>query len=166
MLRVSTATECQFNTIIVPHIPCIRHYAASLTRNRADADDLLQDTLLRACLKLHLWRADTNMAGWLTVMMRRIFLTHYRRGARGKPEMVPIEDKDIAVDARQEKLIELREIQARWTALPKDHREVLRMVAIEGESYDEVAGRLRLPLGTLRSRLHRAREALRSAGFH
>ncbi|MGK9165595.1 sigma-70 family RNA polymerase sigma factor [Inquilinus limosus] len=161
MMTLSAATKRQFHSVVEPCIPNMRRYAASLTRNRADADDLLQDTLLRACLKLHLWRPDTNMAGWLVVMMRRIFLAHYARTGRPVPELVPLDDRDLGVQSPQDFVVELRELQARWPALSEEHREVLERIAIGGESYDQAAERLRLPLGTLRSRLHRARSALR-----
>ncbi|MGL4959632.1 MAG: RNA polymerase sigma factor [Inquilinus sp.] len=163
MSRISVSTNRQFHIVVVPHICSIQRYAASLTRNRADADDLLQDTLLRACLKLHLWRPDTNIMGWLTVIMRRIFLTQYARAGRFTPEFIPLDDGDLGVKSSQDLVLELRELEARWPALSSDHREVLERIAIAGDSYDEVSKRLRLPLGTLRARLHRARNALRSA---
>lgn len=159
---ISAATKRQFHVVVEPHLPAIRSYAGLLTRNPADADDLLQDTLLRVCLKLHLWRPGTNMRGWLIVIMRRIFLSQYMQAGRAKPEIVPLDDRDLGTQSSQDFVVELRELEARWPTLPKDHREVLERVAIGGESYDEAAERLRLPLGTLRSRVHRARNMLRA----
>ncbi|MGL4962476.1 MAG: RNA polymerase sigma factor [Inquilinus sp.] len=161
MSRISVSTNRQFHIVVAPHIYSIRRYAASLTRNRADADDLLQDTLLRAFLKLHLWRPDTSMRGWLTVIMRRIFLTQYARAGRSTSEFIPLDDCNLGVESSQDLVLELRELEARWPALSSDHREVLERIAIAGDSYDEVSKRLHLPLGTLRARLHRARKALR-----
>jgi RNA polymerase sigma-70 factor, ECF subfamily len=162
--NISAANVRQFCIAVVPHIRSIRRYAASLTHNRSDADDLLQDTLLRAFLKLHLWQPDTNMMGWLTVIMRRIFLTQYGRSRRLNPEIVPLDDRYLGVQSSQDLALELKELDARWPSLSSEHREVLERIAIAGDSYREVAKRLGLPLGTLRSRLHRARDALRSVG--
>ncbi|MGK9230427.1 sigma-70 family RNA polymerase sigma factor [Inquilinus limosus] len=159
---ISAATTRQFHMVVEPHLRAIRTYAGLLTRNAADADDLLQDTLLRACLKLHLWQPGTNMMGWLVVIMRRIFLSQYMQAGRAKPELVPLDDRDLGTQSSQDFVVELRELEARWPTLPKDHREVLERIAIRGESYEEVAARLRLPLGTLRSRVHRARNMLRA----
>jgi RNA polymerase sigma-70 factor (ECF subfamily) len=163
---ISAATTRQFHMVVEPHLRAIQGYAKLLTQNPADADDLLQDTVLRACLKLHLWRPGTNMMGWLIVIMRRIFLTQYLRAGRVKLKTVPLDDRDLCIQSSQDFTIELREIEARWPTLSKDHREVLERIAIGGESYEEAAARLRLPLGTLRSRLHRARAALLDARNH
>jgi RNA polymerase sigma-70 factor (ECF subfamily) len=162
--EISLSTGTQFNTVVEPHIRSIRRYAASLTHNRADADDLVQDTLLRACLNLHRWQSDTNLMGWLVVIMRRIFLSQYARVGRAKLNTVPLEDYDLGVESSQDRVLELRELAARWPTLSNEHREVLECIAIAGEPYKQMAERLHLPLGTLRCRLHRARAALRSVG--
>ena len=162
--EISLSTSAQFSCVVEPHIRSIRRYAASLTHNRADADDLVQDTLLRACLNLHRWQPDTNMLSWLVVIMRRIFLSQYARVGRAKLNIVPLEDRDLGVESSQDHALELRELAARWPALSTEHREVLECIAIAGEPYDKMARRLHLPLGTLRCRLHRARAALKSVG--
>ena len=75
MAAISAATERQFLTTVAPCIPDLRRYALSLTRNAADADDLVQETTVRATLKLHLWQPGTNMIAWLIVMMRRLHIS-------------------------------------------------------------------------------------------
>jgi RNA polymerase sigma-70 factor (ECF subfamily) len=162
MQEFSALTKRHFYSAVTPHIHELKRYALSLTRNAADADDLLQDTLIRSCMKLHLWQPGTNMAAWLSVMMRRIFISKYVQGLRNRTEILPIEDYDCPSDGVQEYSVQLSEIEARWPRLPFYHRDVLKLVAIEGASYEEAAQRLGLPVGTVRSRLHRAREALRS----
>jgi len=142
-------------------MPELKRYAVSLTRNAADADDLLQETMLRAALKLHLWEPGTNIMAWLVVMMRRLHLSNFVVGARNKAEMLPIDEWDAVVPATQNQAIELRELEVRWAALSKHHREVLETVAIGGASYEEAADRFRVPVGTIRSRLGRARICLR-----
>jgi len=161
MPAISAATERQFLATVAPCIPDLRRYAVSLTRNRADADDLIQETLLRAALKLHLWRPGSNIVAWLIVMMRRLHLSKFVAGKRNQTEMVPIDDWDLAAPARQTEAVEVRELEDRWPALSRSHREVLHLVAIGGASYEEAAERLHVPVGTIRSRLARARIALR-----
>jgi RNA polymerase sigma-70 factor (ECF subfamily) len=161
MPAVSAATERQFLSTVAPCMPDLRRYAMSLARNPADADDLVQETMLRAALKLHLWQPGTNIMAWLVVMMRRLYLSKFVSGAQNKAEMIPIDDWDAAVPATQTQAIELRELESRWPKLSKNHREVLELVAIMGASYEEAAERFQVPVGTIRSRLGRARICLR-----
>jgi|SRR5882757_11422115 len=163
MSAVSAATERQFISTVAPCMPNLRRYAMSLTRNSADADDLLQETMLRAALKLHLWERGTNMMAWLVVMMRRLHLSKFVEGKRNKTEFIALDGWDAAVPATQIQSMELRELEGRWPGLSKQHREVLELVAISGATYEEAAERFRVPIGTIRSRLGRARNCLREA---
>jgi RNA polymerase sigma-70 factor (ECF subfamily) len=160
-MAVSDDTERQFLSTVAPCMPELKRFAAALTRNAADADDLVQETMLRAALKLHLWEPGTNIMAWLIVMMRRLYLANFVVGARNRAEMIPIDEWDAAVPATQNLSIELRELESRWSTLSKSHREVLETVAIEGASYEEAADRFQVPVGTIRSRLGRARICLR-----
>ncbi|MGK9171038.1 RNA polymerase sigma factor [Inquilinus limosus] len=162
MEQAANSTDRCFDSTVMPHVPDLRRYALSLTRNQADADDLVQDTLLRAYVKLHLWQPGTNMIAWLVVMMRRLFLSNFVQGLRNDIQIVTIEDFDHPCDGSQEQRVELNELYIQWRRLTADHREVIRLVAVEEASYEEAAICLGLPVGTIRSRLHRAREALRS----
>jgi len=161
MAAISAATERQFLAIVVPCIPDLRRYAMSLTRNAADADDLVQETALRATLKLHLWQPGTNIVAWLVVMMRRLHISKNLTGARNRAIVVSIDDWDVATPASQLEAVELSEVGDRWPTLSKDHQEILSLVAIGGASYDEAAAKLGVPIGTIRSRLARARVCLR-----
>jgi len=162
MAAISAATERQFLAIVAPCIPDLRRYAISLTRNKANADDLIQETLLRATLKLHLWQPGTNIVAWLIVMMRRLHLSQNVEGARNRAIVVTIDDWDVATPPSQQHALELRELSDRWPKLSKEHRAVLSLVAIGGASYDQAAARLGVPVGTIRSRLSRARLCLRA----
>lgn len=161
MPAISAATERQFLSTVAPCIPDLRRYAVSLTRNRADADDLIQETLLRAALKLHLWQPGSNIVAWLIVMMRRLHLSKFVTGKRNQTEMVSIEGWDLPSPPNQTDRIALRELEDRWPSLSRSHRDVLRLVAINGASYEEASEHLQVPIGTIRSRLARARTALR-----
>jgi RNA polymerase sigma-70 factor (ECF subfamily) len=160
MSATTAATERQFLATVAPCIPDLRRHALGLTRNQADADDLIQDTLFRAVRKLHLWQPGSNMMAWLIVMMRRLYLSKIAT-LRAKTQTVPIDDWDAAVPATQMLAMELREVAARWAKLSKNHRDILTMIGIWGASYEEASRRLDVPMGTIRSRLARARSHLR-----
>lgn len=133
MSGISISRRRQFNIAVEPHIRSIRRHAVSLTHNRADADDLVQDTLLRAWLKLHRWQPETNMMGWLVVIMRRIFLSEYARAGRAKLITVPLENQSLGIKSSQDDMLELRELATRWSTLSREHREVLECIAISGK---------------------------------
>ncbi|WP_342236386.1 RNA polymerase sigma factor [Inquilinus sp. OTU3971] len=161
MSTITAATERQFLATVVPCIRDLRRLAIFLTRNSADADDLVQDTLFRAVRKLHLWQPGTNMMAWLVVMMRRLYLSHFIDSRHNRAKTIPIDDWDASTPATQMQTLEVMEVAARWQNLSKDHREILDMVAVWGASYEEAAEQLRIPMGTIRSRLARARTRLR-----
>ena len=160
MPAITAANERQFIATIAPCIPSLRRYAVRLTRNQADADDLIQDTLFRAVRKLDLWQPGSNMMAWLVVMMRRLYLSKVTT-VQSRAVMISIDDWDASTPATQMGTIELRQVAARWTTLSKEHRDILITVAVEGDSYVEAAERLQIPTGTVRSRLARARGHLR-----
>lgn len=156
-----------FTSLVTQRMPDLRRYAASLTRNPTDAEDLLQETLMRAYCKFHLWQPGTNLMAWLVVMMRRLFLSKFVGHANRASSHFPIEDCEIAVPINQEQRVEIGRVQKSWPQLSHDHREVLEIVAVGGASYDEAASTLGVPVGTIRSRLGRARQSLRQlSGVH
>lgn len=160
MSAITAANERQFIATIAPCIPSLRRYAVRLTRNHADADDLIQDTLLRAVRKLNLWQPGSNMMAWLVVMMRRLYLSKVTT-VQSRAIMISIDDWDVGTPPTQLGTIELRQVSARWAALSKEHQDILTIVVVEGDSYVEAAQRLQIPTGTVRSRLSRARGYLR-----
>ena len=160
MPEQNRAADCaDFTAVVAPVICELRRYARSLTRNRADAEDLLQDTLLRAYNKFHLWQPGTNIAGWLCVVMKRVFLSQFER--RGRMVAVPAEDFDGPQPPSQDDVLDLVRLGSAIGRLQRHHRELIEAVAINGDSYEEAAQALQIPIGTVRSRLGRARETLR-----
>ncbi len=147
---------------IARQMPHLRRYAIALTRNRDEADDLVQDCLERALRKRHLWRRRGNIRSWL---FRILYRTHIDHKRRRKPITVPASSEVIDhVDAQapdQEPRLECRNIAEALDRLPDDQRAVILLVALEGMSYDEVADVMGIPIGTVRSRLSRGRESLR-----
>ncbi|MFE0758563.1 sigma-70 family RNA polymerase sigma factor [Inquilinus sp. NPDC058860] len=153
------ADRPDFTAVVAPVLCELRRYARSLTRNSADAEDLLQDTLLRAYNKFHLWQPGTNIAGWLCVVMKRVFLSQLQR--RRRLIAMPAEDFDGPQPPSQDDALDLVRLGNAINRLQRPHRELVEAVAINGDSYEEAAQAFHIPIGTVRSRLGRARDHLR-----
>ena len=143
---------------IIPHIPGLRRYARLLTRDPHRADDLVQDTLLRACAKWTLWRPNSDLRAWLFTIMHNVFINQVRSAPPESVQLDTIVDGGHMEDAAVG--IDLERALAR---LPDDQREVLLMVTVEDFSYAEVASATGVPVGTVMSRLSRGRRRLREA---
>jgi len=146
---------------LIACIPRLRRYARALVGDRAGADDLVQDTVERGWRKLSSWRRGSDMRAWLFGIMHNLYIDQRRR------PMVPTEtlDEDLdeaAVDAPQDRALAMRDLESALRALPSEQREILLLVALEEMTYDEVAATLKLPIGTVMSRLSRARQKLRA----
>jgi RNA polymerase sigma-70 factor, ECF subfamily len=147
------------NADLVEHIPRLRRYARALTRNAALADDLVQDTLERALRKLDLWRPNSDLRAWLFTLMHNLFVNRVRDS---KPDATSLDEaQDTPVAGGQMSALGLRDIESALAALPSEQREVILLVALEQFGYAETAEILGIPLGTVMSRLSRAREKLR-----
>lgn len=147
---------------IEQEIPRLRRYARYLARDVDQADDLVQDCLTRAIAKIDTWQPGTNLRAWLFVILRNAHISEVRRYVRmplgtGEPQ----DDLRLVVSGGQEASVELLEVREALAALSIEHREVLHLVAVEGLKYEEAADVLAVPVGTVRSRLSRARSALR-----
>ena len=145
---------------VVDLIPRLRRYARALAGERAAADDLVQDTLERAWSKLHLYRRGTDLRAWLFTVMHNV---HVNRLRAAKPTE-PLEDDlpELAQRAPQSDALLVRDLDRAIARLPADQRAVLLLVTLEEMSYEEVARTLGIPIGTVMSRLSRAREKLRA----
>lgn len=145
----------------VPHIPRLRRYARALTGERSRADDLVQDTLERALIKLHLWRPGSDMRAWLFTLMHNVFINQLRAQSARLTVELDDEAAQVAVRPTQTDGLEVRDLQAALLRLPEEQREVLLLVGLDQMTYEETAGVLEIPVGTVMSRLSRARERLR-----
>ena len=146
---------------IVEHIPRLRRYARALAGDRYAADDLVQDTLERAWNKFHLWRPGSDLRAWLFSIMHNVFVNQVR-SRRNKLEMAMEESPVVAVRATQSDAIELADVGRALRRLPDDQREVLLLVTVEEMTYEQASRVLSIPIGTVMSRLSRARERLRA----
>lgn len=147
---------------IAVHLPRLRRYAHSLLRNPAQADDLVQNTVMRALEKAHLFREDTNLCGWLVTIMHNQHVNEARSLVRA-PILVPAHELNaFGHPQTQEAPVELREIRRAVERLPREQREALLLHWLHGLRYEEIAEELSLKLGTVQSRIFRARKALRA----
>ena len=146
--------------LLAAQIPRLRRYARALTRSAQAADDLVQDCLERAWRKAHRWEPGTDLRAWLFTLMHNVHINGLRRKY---PDTEPIDDKDYPdMTLRGADLpLQMRDLERGLAELPAEQREVLLLVCLEDMSYEQVAGVLGIPIGTVMSRLHRARERLR-----
>ncbi|MDO9166787.1 MAG: RNA polymerase sigma factor [Rhodoferax sp.] len=146
---------------IVGQIPALRRYARALTGDPWAADDLVQDTLERACSKWRLWAAGSDLRAWLFTVMHNLFVSQMRRATRQAPGgTVDIEDVAHELAAPDAGLGHAIDLQRCLLRLPQDQRAVLLLVSVEDMSYREVAKITGVPIGTVMSRLSRARSRL------
>lgn len=148
---------------MVAQIPSLRRYARALTGDTWAADDLVQDTLERACNKWRLWLVGTNLRAWLFSVMHNLFVNQLRQSAGGgRPDMLDIDDLADALPTPASNLDQALDLQRCLLRLPPEQREVLLLVSMEDMSYAEIAKLTGVPLGTVMSRLSRARVRLQS----
>ena len=147
---------------IVDQIPSLRRYARALTGDTWAADDLVQDTLERACSKWRLWLVGSNLRAWLFTLMHNLFVNQVRSAShQARGHTVDIEDVAHELIAPDGGLGVALDVQRCLLRLPPDQRAVLLLVSVEDLSYEEVAKITAVPLGTVMSRLSRARSRLR-----
>lgn len=145
-------------------IPALRRYARALSHDRDIADDLVQDCLERAVRKRSLFRPVGPVRPWLFRILLNLYRNDRRRIQRQGPH-VPMQDETDrpAAAGNQVSRLELAEVARALQRLPDEQREALMLVALEGMSYEEASSILDIPIGTVMSRISRARQALRSA---
>jgi RNA polymerase sigma-70 factor (ECF subfamily) len=152
----------EFHRLIEQQIPRLRRYARALTFNRERADDLVQDTLARALVKEHLWQPGTDLRAWLFTIMHNQNVNTVRQGVR-EAAAVDVEAVSATLIATTDPSAsrQLRELERALSRLPLGQRQVILLVGLEGMSYEDAAAILRIPIGTVRSRLSRGRNMLR-----
>lgn len=141
-------------------LPDLRAFARSLTRNRHDADDLVQDAVLRILNSADRFQPGTNFKAWAFTILRNRFLNEFVAKRRLTQELDPEAMERVAVSARQDEGLEVSDFQRIFHSLPEDHRSILALVAGSGMPYEDVAKVLGCAVGTVKSRVHRARAAL------
>ncbi|APR38012.1 RNA polymerase sigma factor [Paraburkholderia sp. SOS3] len=150
---------------MLSHVPKLRRYARALLLNRERADDLVQDTLERALRNASRYRPDTDLRAWLMTIMHNIFVNDVVRAANAKVHIAvddaSILDDQFMVDGQHAAGLEMRDLDSALQQLPAEQREIVLLVGLEEMSYAQIADTLNLPIGTVMSRLSRARNKLR-----
>ena len=148
-------------TLIAAEIPALRRYARSLLRDAEKADDLVQDCLLRAWSRRHLWRQPGNLRAWLFTILHNLYANQMRSLSR-QPRFAPSDAAEhVGQTARQTDQVETSEVLDALHSLNEDQRQAILLIAVEGLRYEEAASVLGVPVGTVMSRLSRGRERLR-----
>ncbi|MBD3408675.1 MAG: sigma-70 family RNA polymerase sigma factor [Ignavibacteriales bacterium] len=169
------ALKADFEREAVPHMDALYNFALRMTRDSDEANDLLQETYMRAYRFFDKFEQGTNCKAWLFRIMKNTFINQYRKNA-SQPDKVDYEDVEnfyesvkasSTDDAHLEKdifdsLLD-DELNEAIESLPDDFRTVVILADLEGFSYDEIAEFIDAPVGTVRSRLHRARKTLYAA---
>ena len=180
-----TARRDMFEKMILPHEGSLYAPAMSLTHSSSDAEDLIQETLLRAYDRFDTFRADGSPRAWLHTIMRNLFFNAYRKKSR-EPKQVSLDlfdpatsgsgmgvasavsPQQLTVASPERQTLSQMEGAAvldAVKALPTEYRQVVAMADIQGMPYQDIADQLRIPIGTVRSRLSRGRERVRRAVF-
>jgi len=146
---------------LVSEMDRLKNFALRLTKNDANADDLLQNTVLRAFEKRDLFKEGSNVFSWSSKIMYNLFVSDYRRKVKFESQYDPEPAiNSVTANVDQEDQMMLQEVGEAMNQLSEEHREILVMVTVQGMKYDETAEKLNIPVGTVRSRLSRARNIL------
>jgi len=149
--------------MIVEHLPRLRRFARALTGNAADADDLTQSAIERGLINHQRFQVGTRFDSWMFRITRNMWIDGLRRArVRGPVVGLDVAESVVGTDGRQvvEVRLAARSAVAAMLALPEGQREVAALVLVEGLSYQETADALQIPIGTVMSRLSRARKTL------
>ena len=151
-----------FDKLLEEQIPRLRRYARALTRNASVADDLIQECLMRAFTKQHLWQPGTDLRAWLFTILHNQHVNYVRRSSK---EGASVKVEEVApflpIEANAIPSLELRDLRAALAKLAIEQREAILLVGLEGMDYESTAKVLNVPIGTVRSRLSRGRAELR-----
>ncbi len=175
----SLMSQREFELQALPHAAALYAVALRMTRRAADAEDLVQDTLLKGLRARHQFQVGTNLKSWLMRILTNTFINRYKRGSLernvlGGPEVDPLSDGWMGTESMRalrdpesqaiRPLLE-QEIRDALDALPEDYRLAVLLVDVEELSYKEAADAMGCPTGTVMSRLHRGRRHLKARLF-
>ncbi|MCC6947662.1 MAG: sigma-70 family RNA polymerase sigma factor [Bradyrhizobiaceae bacterium] len=145
---------------ILAAIPKLRAFAISLSGNVDRADDLVQETLLRALANIDSFQPGTNLQAWLFTILRNLFRSEYRKRKREVEDVDGRYSDNLVAHPEQDDKLEFKEMRMALAKLPQDQREALILVGASGFSYEEAANICGCAVGTIKSRVNRARNRL------
>ena len=175
LANTAAANEALFNRELLPHADSLKAFAYSLTRSEADADDLVQETFIKAFRAIHSYEQGSNARAWLFKIMKNAFINDYRKRER-RPRQVDYEEVtnfhreegtgnlSSYVDPREEVFGMLLgdEATRAFDQLSADGQQVILLCVMENFKYEEAAELMGVPVGTVRSKLFRAKDALKA----
>ncbi len=160
-------TKIEFNTQVLRQTHSLKMYALNFTRDTEDANDLVQDTVLKAITYYNKFKEGTNLKGWLYTIMKNTFINNYRRVVKmnsfiTKSDEIPSSNLlySSTVNMGEGKFV-MEDIQNAMSKLPKEYHIPFTMY-FEGFKYHEIADDLKIPIGTVKTRIHVARKILKS----
>ncbi len=145
---------------VVALLPTLRAFARGLTRGRSEADDLVQETLLKALSNIDKFEQGTNLRAWLFTILRNSFYTEIRKRKRESEGLSMLGQQNSNAGPEQEWALTLKSLEEAMTLLPDDQREAVLLVGAAGLSYEEAANVCDCAIGTIKSRVNRARTKL------
>ncbi|MBF9033706.1 RNA polymerase sigma factor [Rhodobacterales bacterium HKCCE2091] len=145
---------------IVTHIPALRAFALALTRNGADADDMVQDSVVKAWTNIEKFEPGSNMRAWLYTILRNTYYSQYRKRRREVSDPEGIFAGQLSEKPAHDGRLQMQDFLEEFNKLPDDQREALILVGVLGESYEDAARACDVAVGTIKSRTSRARAML------
>jgi len=145
---------------LVEHLPAMRAFAMSLTRNSAIADDMVQDTLVKAWTKIDKFEAGTNLRAWLFTILRNTYYSNRRKAKREVADVDGVFTESLSQKPDHDGRLQMADFQRAFAQLPDEQREALILVGASGFSYDEAAETCDVAVGTIKSRVNRGRKHL------
>ena len=149
--------------LLEPQLPVLRRYARALTHDDSSADDLVQGCLLRALTNHHLFENGSDLRAWLCAILHNLFISDVRRHTRDQKRLKTMSTKPALMPGSDPKLsYRVRELQKALRRLPAAQRQIVLQVCLGSANYEDAASKLGIAVGTVRSRLGRARASLRA----
>ena len=145
---------------LVEHLPAMRAFALSLTRNGSTADDIVQDTIVKAWTRIDQFEVGTNMRAWLFTILRNTFYSMRRKTSREVADVDGVFTARLAQKPAHDGRLQLMDFAKAFATLPDEQREALILVGAEGFSYQEAADTCGVKVGTIKSRVNRGRRIL------
>lgn len=145
---------------LVEHLPAMRAFAISLTRNTATADDMVQDTLVKAWTNIEKFEAGTNMRAWLFTILRNTYYSSRRKSKREVADVEGVHTEALAEKPAHDGRLQMADFRVAFSQLTDEQREALLLVGASGFSYEEAADMCGVAIGTIKSRIGRARQRL------
>jgi RNA polymerase sigma-70 factor (ECF subfamily) len=160
MAKEPEQTEYNFKREMLAALPNLRAFAISLIRSRDRADDLVQDTIMKAWAKQDSYQPGTNMRAWLVTILRNEFYSQIRKSGREVQDTDGVYTSRMSVPPEQHGSVDLQDFRAALAKLPDDQREAILLIGASGFAYEEAAEICGCPVGTIKSRVSRARTRL------